>query len=170
MGIYRKFRCAASLPPPSAKCIWQTGRRGLPFYCDQPTEVPWHGDLKFIWLPACFFPLLNEAKNDDSVARRGGHIPGRSVQNRAPTAQGTSGDQRLPSSCPSSGGHRAQSPQGGSGMLPPLESGPVHGDRAKLHLSEQRSGNNLDVQQPGVSTDTVTSFYPRGQGPVPRKR
>ena len=39
-------------------------------------------------------------------------------------------------------------------MLPPLESGPVHRDRAKLHLSEQRSGNNLDVQQPGVSTDS----------------
>lgn len=44
-----------------------------------------------------------------------------------------------------------------------MESGPVHGDCARLHLSEQRSGNNPDVKQPGVSVDTVTSFDPRGQ-------
>ena len=43
------------------------------------------------------------------------------------------------------------------------ESGPVHRDCARFHLSEQRSGNNRDVKQPGMSVDTVTSFNPRGQ-------
>lgn len=44
------------------------------------------------------------------------------------------------------------------------ETGPAYGDCARLHLSEQKSGNNLDIQQPGASVDTVTSFYHSGWG------
>lgn len=162
MGIYRKFRCAASVPQPLPSV---SGRHGgeAPFYCDQPAGSLGRRPGNSSGRP--FLLCWNEAKNDDSVTP-GRHIPGREgcAELRCPHCLGHFWGPAVTFLSPQLWGHLAQSPQGGSGMPLPWGHGKqasARGDCARLHLSEQRSGNNLDVQPPGVSTDTVTSFYPR---------